>query len=154
MGAYNLCHKYRYRKSGKHIECVIGAEKSVKVKSVRYHEKTGTNKMRQCTVYCNVCSVAYNVCSVAYKVCNGAYNNPKIVQIKRTQSTSITSQILGTMKNTCLKWLCNITNNRLQIKCVTYVYTHHVAYSRRINNIIHYKSTLQRSSAHASHKGC
>ena len=95
--------KYDTKKSGKHIECVRGAEKSVKVKSVRYHEKTGTNKMRQCTVYCNVCSVAYNVCSVAYNVCNGAYNNPKIVQIKRTQSTSITSQILGTMKNTCLK---------------------------------------------------
>ena len=42
--------KYDTKKSGKHIECVRGAEKSVKVKSVRYHEKTGTNKMRQCTV--------------------------------------------------------------------------------------------------------
>ena len=78
-----MCHKYRYRKSGKH-KVPQRCRKSVKVKSVRYHEKTGTNKMRQCTVYCNVCSVAYNVCSVAYNVCNGAYNNPKIVQIKRT----------------------------------------------------------------------
>ena len=63
--------KYDTKKSGKHIECVRGAEKSVKVKSVRYHEKTGTNKMRQCTLvqYTVTSAVLHIMSAVLHTTC-------------------------------------------------------------------------------------